>query len=129
MTQNVRLGILAIIVLVFIWLLTQMSQLGSDNEKLQKDLMGLEKNAAHFAQLKKRWHKKTLKKELLAKLSKVKKFDKHFSKNSHDVIVYKGLTSSLLDKVSYIIFASDLILVDVKMEKKGEIINLEVEMK
>ena len=129
MTQNVRFGLLAIIILVFIWLMMQISALGKSNEALAQDIISLETKASHYAMLKKRWHKKSLKTKVLAQLEQIKTFDKHFKKNSHDVIVYKGLTRSLLDRLSYTLFASDIILVDVKIEKESERINLEAEIR
>lgn len=129
MTQNVKMGLMAIFALTLIWMMTQIATMKSENSQLQEKLITLQKDASHYALLKKRWDKKNSQKALIKKLSKVKAFDKRFSKRSNEVIVYKNLKSKMLDRLSYIIFSSDEKLVSVAIEKEKAYVNLRVEMK
>ena len=129
MTQNVRFGLIAIALLTLVWLMTQMGSISATNVKLEEKLITLQSSASHFAILKKRWAKKGVAKKLLQRLEKVKAFDKRFLKASNEVIVYKSLTAKMFDRISYMIFASDVLLVDVKINKEGGLITLRVEMK
>jgi len=129
MTQNVKFGLMAIFALILVWMMTQISSMESENAQLQEQLIKLESDASHYALLKKRWQKKSVQKNLMKKLTKVKAFDKRFSKNSHEVIVYKNLDAKMLDQLSYMIFSSDVQLVDVAIQKEQEHMSLRVEMK
>lgn len=129
MTQNVRFGLMAIAFLSLIWVLTQISQIKDENLKQEARLIKLQTDAAHYATLKKRWEKQGSKEILLKRLATVKSFDKRFTKGDHEVIVYSGLSPKLLDKISYIILASDVLLVDFSTEKVGHSVSLKVEMK
>ena len=129
MTRNVRFGLIAIALLSFIWLMTQISSISSENQRQQEKLIALQSDATHFATLKKRWTKKNLQKNLLQRLSRLKAFDKRFSRGSNEVIVYKGLTAKIFDRINYMIFSSDVLLAEVKIDKEGSLMNLRVEMK
>lgn len=129
MTQNLKFGLMAIFALILMWMMTQISSIQSQNSQLQEKLISVEKDAAHYALLKKRWDKPKVQKDLLEKLSKMRAFDKRFSKNTHEVVVYKNLDAKTLDQLSYVIFASDVKLVEVAMHKDKDKMTLSVEMK
>ena len=129
MTQNVRFGLIAIGVLLVVWLMGQMAELKDANSQREAKLVSLQEQASHYASLKKRWDKKGEKAKVLQKLSRLKAFDKRFSKGGHEVIVYKKLKAKMLDRITYALFASDLMLVDVSLIKEEEGVTLKVEMK
>ena len=129
MTQNVRFGLLAIALLFIVWLMTQMSLIKDENLKLEKQLISMQSDAAHYANLKKRWDKTDQKKHLLKKLSTIKAFDKRFIKGGNEVVVYNQLYSKMLDRISYAIFSSDVHIVDLLIEKTSNGVTLKVELK
>jgi hypothetical protein len=129
MTPNVRYGMIAIIFLVIVWFFSLQSNLSSDNERLKEDLVALEHKAVGFSQLQKRWNKKGESKRLLNKLEGIKSFDKRFKKGPNEVIEYKELDAKTLDRLSYALFASDIVLVSVSIDKFGDKSSLKVEIK
>lgn len=129
MTQNLRFGIIAIIFLIALWLVTTGIRISTSNEELKADLRTLQLKAVGFSHLKKRWSKKGESKRLIQKLESIKSFDKRFKKGPNEVIVYEGLDAKSMDRISYAIFASDVILVSVEFKHDSEHSSLRVEMK
>ena len=129
MTNNVRYGILAIIGLVIVWFFSLQANLSSENEQLQEELVSLEHQAVGYAQLQKRWDKKGETKRLIQKLESIKSFDSRFKKGPNEVLEYENIDAKMLDRLSYALFASDIVLVNVNIDKIGDASSLKVEIK
>ena len=129
MTANVRYGLIAIVILLFVWLLNINRNIDQANRSLAAELIEKQKQAVHYSLLKKRWGKRDRSQKLLTKLSTIKAFDKQYRKGKNEIFIYKNLDARWLDKLSFALFASDAIIVSFRIEKKGAVSFLSAEIK
>ncbi len=129
MTDNIRYGLIAIVILLFVWLLNINRNIDQENRSLESELIEKQAQGIHYSLLKKRWEKSGVSQKLLTKLSAIKAFDKQYAKGKNEIFIYENLDARWLDKLSFALFASDVIIVSFSIEKKGAVSSLSAEIK
>ncbi len=128
MSRNMRWGLVVIALLTLIFMLIQIANKEQLAKKTQAELIQLETQAVHYAHLKKRWAQKKEVHNLLRRLAAIKPFDQQLNQKQKITIGYKQLDAALLDRISYTLFGSDVMIKSVVIEKKQNRVDLIVEM-
>lgn len=129
MTDNIRYGLIAIVVLIMIALVSTNLRMGSENVSLEAELIQKQSQAVHYSLLKKRWDKKSVTAKLLNKLASIKPFYNQYPKGKNIFFSYEKLDAKLLDKLAYALFTSDAIIINYSIKKEGTVSSLSAEVK